>query len=374
MRSPVRQWDVYCRVVDNFGDVGVARRLAGDLAARGERVRLHLDDASALAWMAPGGTPGVELLGWDDNGVSAPGDVVVETFGCGLPQRLPERMAALDAPPAWIDVEHLSAEDYVERSHRLPSPVKVGVDGWLKRHFYFPGFTPHTGGLLREPGLAAARDAFDRDAWLAEQGIDALPGERLVSLFCYGDAPLPALLDRLGDTPTLLLAAPGAAAVRLASLLGPSLRRGALRARLLPWLPQAGYDRLLWSCDLNFVRGEDSFVRAQWAGVPFVWQAYAQQDGVHAAKIAAFLDRLLAAAGDADEAGLAALLRSLWLDWNGVAGPAARLPPMPSLSAWTALMRRWRGRLEAQPDLTSRLITFVDSLQPTGKPESTNTV
>ena len=380
MRSSPRQWDVFCRVVDNFGDVGVARRLAGDLASRGGRVRLRIDDASALAWMAPGGTPGVELLGWDDDdGGDGPGDVVVETFGCGLPQRFLDRMAALDAPPAWIDVEHLSAEDYVERSHRLPSPVKAAGDRWLTRHFFFPGFTPRTGGLLREPGLAAARDDFDRDAWLAAQGIEALPGERLASLFCYADAPLPALLDRLGDAPTLLLAAPGPAASRLTSLLGPALRRGALRARLLPWLPQTGYDRLLWSCDLNFVRGEDSFVRAQWAGVPFVWQAYAQQDGVHAAKLESFLGRLLAdadadAAADAAAAGVAVPLRRLWLAWNGVAGPGTELPPLPPLPGWNALMRRWRRHLEAQADLTTQLIAFVDSLRPTGEPDRPNPV
>ncbi len=358
-----RHWHVFCRVVDNFGDIGVAWRLAADLAARGEHVRLHADDASALAWMAPAGRRGVELLAWDGDGRPddpAPGDVVVETFGCGLPQRFLERMAALDPTPAWIDVEHLSAEAYVERSHGLPSPVKTAGKRWLTRHFYFPGFTPRTGGLLREADLVAARDDFDREAWLAGHDIAAQPGERLVSLFCYDAAALPALLDRLGDQPTLLLAAPGAAAQRLGGLLGPSLRRGALRARRLPWLPQTGYDRLLQACDLNFVRGEDSFVRAQWAGRPFVWQAYAQSDDAHAVKLEAFLDRLL----DAADAALAASLRSLWRAWNGLAGDGAALPPLTPLPDWAALARCWRGHLEAQADLTTQLIGFVETVRP----------
>jgi uncharacterized repeat protein (TIGR03837 family) len=109
-----------------------------------------------------------------------------------------------------------------------------------------------------------------------------------------------------------------------------------LRCVALPWLSQPDYDRLLWSCDLNFVRGEDSFVRAQWAGVPFVWQIYPQHDGVHAAKLDAFLDRML------DGAGLAAAtaLRRLWRAWNGL-GDAAQVH-LPAAAPWRELVLRWR--------------------------------
>ncbi len=357
-----RRWDLYCRVVDNFGDLGVAWRLAADLAVRGERVRLHADDASALAWMAPAGTAGVEVVGWDDEAPTlAPHDVTVEAFGCGLPDARLRRMAQCAAAPPWIDVQYLSAEDYVERSHGLPSPVRAGDGGpWLTRRFFFPGFTPRTGGLLREPGLAAERDAFDRAGWLAAHGIAVRPGERLASLFCYRDAPLAALADALADAPTLLLATPGHAAEGIAALPDPALRRGALRVQTLPWLTQPDYDRLLWSCDLNFVRGEDSFVRAQWAGRPFVWQAYPQPDGAHAGKLDAFLDRLL----DGADADTAARLRRFWLGWNGLTAEACTLPALPPLPAWRALARDWRDRLEAQPDLTTRLLGFVDALMP----------
>ena len=79
-------WDLFCRVVDNFGDVGVCWRAAADLASRGEQVRLWLDDASALAWMAPGGREGVQVLPWESaSAENAPGDVVIEAFGCELP-------------------------------------------------------------------------------------------------------------------------------------------------------------------------------------------------------------------------------------------------------------------------------------------------
>jgi len=114
-------WDVFCRVVDNFGDVGVCWRIAADLASRGEHVRLWLDDAVALGWMAPGGHPGVEVLDWlQEASALHTGDVVIEAFGCDLPAPFVARMAAAPRPPVWINLEYLSAEPYVERSHGLP--------------------------------------------------------------------------------------------------------------------------------------------------------------------------------------------------------------------------------------------------------------
>ena len=48
-------WDIFCQVIDNYGDIGVGWRLATNLAARGQRVRLWLDNSSVLRWLAPGG-------------------------------------------------------------------------------------------------------------------------------------------------------------------------------------------------------------------------------------------------------------------------------------------------------------------------------
>ena len=98
----IRLWDVFCRVIDNHGDLGVCWRLAADLASRGEAVRLWVDDPQALAWMAPEGAPGVQVLPWRDPGPwEQPGDVVVEAFGCDPPglfvQRMAQRSPALPA-------------------------------------------------------------------------------------------------------------------------------------------------------------------------------------------------------------------------------------------------------------------------------------
>lgn len=345
-------WDLFCRVIDNFGDVGVCWRLAADLAARGQRVRLFVDDASALAWMAPGGHPGVQVLAFDAASGCSPAPVVVEAFGCDPPSAYVQVMATAPLAPVWLNLEYLSAEAYVERSHTLPSPQRNG----LTKFFFYPGFTAHTGGLLREADLAARQAAFKAEDWLLAQGIGRRPGERLVSLFCYAEPPpgaLQAVLQALAAQPTCVLLTPTAQA--LLNTAAPPWR-DTLRLHTLPWLSQRDYDHLLWACDLNFVRGEDSLVRAHWAGKPFVWHIYPQHDGAHAGKLQALLQRM---PGPPEVA-------CLWRSWNGLTGPAGpagdaleRLLSAEGLAQWGRGVRAWRAQLLAHADLTSQLLRFA---------------
>ena len=344
-------WDIFCRVIDNHGDIGVCWRLARDLAGRGESVRLWVGHStgsgrSELTWMAPEGHPGVQVGEW--NGASsfpAAGDVVIEAFGCELPDSVVAAMAARAQPPRWINLEYLTAEAFAQRAHRLASPVMSGPGKGLAKHFFFPGFTPGTGGLLREPELQQRQAGFDRAAWLRTVGVEA-SGEQLVSLFCYEPAALPDLLRHLEENvqPTRLLVTAG----RATAAVQAQLRQHAparLAISWLPVLPQVDYDHLLWSCDFNFVRGEDSLVRALWAGRPFAWQIYPQQDDAHHTKLMAFLDWLQAPPS----------LRDFHAAWNGIAPTLPRL----DLRAWEPCIEAARIRLLQQDDLATQLLRFA---------------
>lgn len=355
-----RVWDLFCRVIDNFGDIGVCWRLASDLADRGESVRLWSDDMSALAWMAPEGHAGVQVLPWSA-AQSQPdcGDVVIEGFACVPPQTFVRTMARRAVAPVWINLEYLTAQPFAARNHGLASPQLSGPGAGLVKWFFHPGFAPATGGLIRESNLDARRRSFDSHAWRTARGLAALPEERRVSLFCYPGAALPELLHALSGQPTVLLAAPGAATDSMHQLLGPTLHRGALRGVALPRLSQIDFDHLLWSCDLNFVRGEDSWVRAQWCDRPFVWQPYVQSDAAHHAKLHAFLDLYLAGAAPP----LARDVRALWAAWNRLplaAGVTRQAPiELPDMVQWRVHQRRWCDALGAQVDLATQLLGFV---------------
>ena len=226
--------------------------------------------------------------------------MVIEAFACDPPDAFLDAMRQVH--PVWINLEYLSAEAWIESCHGLPSQRPDG----LVKHFYFPGFTPATGGLLREPGLSAERDALQASPEQQESVLRALgvpqhalsrrrDGARLVSLFCYPNAPVDALASALAadPRPTVLLAPEGVAPGLETACAAPG-RPALVR---LPFVSQPDFDRLLWCADLNFVRGEDSFVRAAWAARPLVWQIYPQHDPVHLDKLEAWLARYPATEG-----------------------------------------------------------------------------
>jgi uncharacterized repeat protein (TIGR03837 family) len=352
-------WDIFCKVVDNHGDIGVCWRLSVELARRGHELRLRVDDATALQWMAPQGHPRVQVLPWASKAQPQPGDAVIEAFGCELPEDFQAAMAATarvaGRAPTWINLEYLTAESFAERSHGLPSPILAGPAAGLTKHFFYPGFTPGTGGLLREQDLPERQARFDRGAWLRAHGIDPAEDAQHVSLFCYEPAALDDLLAAWSGAPyrTRLLVTAGraAAAVRAALMRAqahaPAASGSQLSITWLPLLAQRDFDHLLWSCDLNFVRGEDSLVRALWAGKPLVWQIYPQHDDAHHGKLTAFLDWLEAPAG----------LREFHRTWNGIAMHSSA----PDAAAWSSCFGRARERLLLQDDLVTQLLRFVAS-------------
>jgi len=299
-----------------------------------------------------------------------PGEVVIEAFGCNPPDAFVERMQR-PAPPAWINLEYLSAEAYVERCHGLPSHVGSGPGKGLVKRFFYPGFTTATGGLLREPGvLDAAHEASSNRAqrtdWLRPLGLNVPADARIVSMFCYASAPVGALLTHLqaigqlrspGQHPIHVLLTPGHAQ-QLAQhwLAQQGSDPNGVQLHALPALPQAAFDRLLWTCDLNLVRGEDSAVRALWAGKPHIWQIYEQDDGVHADKLDAFMNRWMAEW----PAPLRDSVIGWWRGWNGLGPLPDSLPEWQSeASPWALSSQASRSKLALQPDLASQLIQFV---------------
>ena len=165
---------------------------------------------------------------------------------------------------------------------------------------------------------------------------------------------------RDGDRPVTCLVPQGVAREQVAAFVGAGAvaTHGNLTVRTIPFLAQDDYDRLLWSCDVNFVRGEDSWVRAQWAGRPFIWHIYPQDENLHHVKLRAFLQTY---AGNLDS------LIKFSLRWNGADEPAAWSTSWTSLQAeFPAITERnveWQTLMLANGDLVSNLLDFARSLR-----------
>lgn len=368
------KWDIFCSVVDNYGDIGVTWRLARQLVAeQGVAVRLWVDDLGAFARLCPAIDPGravqhqdgVEVRLWCEPWPDVePADVVIEAFACQLPVAYVEAMSRCRHRLLWLNLEYLSAEEWVAGCHGLPSLQPGG----LQKFFFFPGFSDGTGGLLRECELLGLRRTFQqgeapRRDFLAGLGIELLPGARLISLFAYENAGLADWLQALAGEPepTQLLVPQGRILADLQGWLGEALapggsvRRGSLSVHVLPFLSQPDYDRLLWCCDLNAVRGEDSFVRAQWAGRPLLWHIYPQEEGAHWDKLEAFLASYSANLSSSTAEALA----GFWRAWNAGEGVA------PAWSALRACLpelnlhaEHWCAEQAARPSLATALEQF----------------
>jgi uncharacterized repeat protein (TIGR03837 family) len=378
---------LFCKVIDNYGDVGICWRLATQLQRQqGIAVTLWVDDLQTLQRICPGATidaevqqlAGVTVRHWRKQEgaflASDVADIVIEFFACDIPEGYIAAMAECNPRPVWLNLEGLSAEEWVEGCHTLPSPHPRLP---LTKYFFFPGFTNKTGGLLHESSLEEQRRQFQSDqaamtAFLAQFGVTPIEMTSLkASLFCYPNAPVSALFDvwQKGDTAITCLVPEGVAVEAIQAFLGgkakPGAARtcGALTVRVMPFLAQPDYDKLLWACDLNFVRGEDSFVRAQWAGRPFIWHIYPQDKNLHHVKLRAFLQRY--------SAGIESLIAAS-LHWNGAATEdiehQADWPvlwqsfqaDMPRIACRAA---DWRRQMLANGDLASNLLKFASSLR-----------
>lgn len=353
-----------CRVVDNFGDAGVCWRFARQLAREhGWRIRLTIDRPELLERLGArpeedAGRGAIVVERWCTSLRADPDDVIVSAFGADPPPALRASLAGEPRRPLWVQLEYLSAEEWVGTHHGLRSTKPH--DGAVE-HFYYPGFDERTGGLLREAGLFAQRDAFvgagEQRAWLARHDIDTEPDERIATLFCYPQAPLLPWFDAIvaGPTRWRVLVPEGVADAALVARFGESpapgrsVRNATLAVQRVPFLSQDDYDRLLWCADLNFVRGEDSWVRAQWAARPFIWQPYRQRDDTHLVKLRAFLRRMHAGR-EADAAMLA---------WSGDGDwPQAWRTFDAHLDETRDRYAGWAAKLGAQEDLCSRFVKF----------------
>lgn len=360
-------WDIFCRVIDNFGDIGVCWRLARQLANEYPfSMRLWVDEIAALQQLWPSTQlinqqqlAGVDVRIWIDSFEDiTPADVIIEAFACNLPENYLKAMKQASTPPHWFNLEYLSAEDWVEGCHGLAS---MHPSLGLKKTFFFPGFTTKTGGLLKEKSLLDERDAFDRKGFLQSLGVNEPQAGVIVSLFGYENAAIGSLIDAwITSDKSILCLVPASKILPDINkhlgqeiAIGDEFTRGSLRLKVIPFLTQIQYDYLLWACDINFIRGEDSFVRAQWAAKPFVWHIYPQDDDVHMIKLDAFLQRYTQRLNPE----LKDAITQLWHNWNrGSDCTSAWNTCMANNSDWLEHSQNWCNQLDSLDDLASNMV------------------
>ena len=340
-------WDVYCKVIDNYGDVGVCWRLARNLVQRGQHVRLFVDNADALAWMADLNDlahPQLAVHDWHD-ALDTCGDVVIEAFGANLPESTELALANAAAAGrmlSWLNLEYLSAEPTSKDNHGLSSPVSQGPAGGLMKQFFYPGFVRGTGGILRDD------DTYHQA--MTPQTLRWPP--KSMALFSYESPSLGLLINQATEMGMSIQTAAGRTTAHVQQLADQD-DIGVGNIGMLPHCTQQQFDTWLAEQDFLVVRGEDSLTRAIWAGKPFLWHVYPQEDGAHRIKLNAFLDWLDAPTD----------MRNAFKTLNGTRSLREDTLMFPSdkvrWQAWTQCVRAARSKLLAQNDLVTRLILHL---------------
>lgn len=368
-------YDIFCAVVDNFGDVATCWRLACQLHQRhGISVRLWVDNLTALKSLVP--TTQLDCHSQQLDGIQvclwtmpvqfdqvAP--VVIEAFGCELPQNY--RQAMLEYPSLCINLEYFSCEEWVLGCHGLRSFQSDG----LHKYFFFPGLVFGTGGVLYESDYEDQRLAFNQNqqlAWFHQWQWPRVHANSLrISLFGYENKAIIDLLAQAADYPVPIeFYCPISKLCHELSIhlehwqisAGNSYTIGQAHIHFIPFLPQAEYDRLLWSCDLNFVRGEESLIRGLLAAKPLVWHIYPTEDQAHWIKLTAFIHSLTMPDALAD-------LNRAWNAQERLTSFNDVMSHLPALTLWAQQRQR---PLLALDDLSTNLVRFIESkLAPSAK-------
>lgn len=337
---------LFCKVVDNFGDAGIAWILATGLAQDyGFEVTLFIDDVVTLQKLAPDytETENVRVTDLGPRDSETP-NLVIEVLAGTAPEDYIEYTAQHHKKPVWMIYEYLSAEDWVQDFHLKPSP-HPRLD--LPRTFFYPGFTAKTGGLLyRNQQKTRLND-------LENTKIPSPPLK--IGLFSYETPLVTRLLDvfAANPVPTQLNIPDGQITLAVAAFLGIAPPRNtepvthkSLQVRFTPFVPRNEFDAYLISNDINFIRGEESLTSAIMAAKPLIWHIYPQDEAVHMNKLAAFCQVYT----DGLSENMAQAFITLNQAWNGHGD----------------IKTAWESYIYHLPDLTRHAQKFATRMQQHG--------
>lgn len=350
--------DVFCNVIDNFGDAGFSLRLSRTLTDSGEKVRLYCNNIETLNTIISKQdlkNPLLTIKTWPDAQEYAPAQTVIEAFSCRLSDPLNQLLKAKHS--LVIELDYLTAEKFAEDCHGLSS----SSDG-LNSYFFFPGFTKKTGGLIFEEDF--------KKRVLAQNSLNRPDGDALkATLFSYENPKIKEILTNLNQS-NVSVELTVFAGKPLENInhqypdidlrIGQSKKLGNITLKATAMTDQNGYDELLLNSDFNMIRGEESAVRGMLCGKPFVWHIYPQDEDAHIVKLNALFDRMhdeLPASMHQD----IETIRHLNLEYNGV-NTNFQLPSINSfIKTWHEVTKAWAEHLFSLGSLTLNLKQFIES-------------
>jgi uncharacterized repeat protein (TIGR03837 family) len=351
---------MFCQVIDHLGDIGVCLRLARSLKALADwDLRIFCNQADKARLLIDPQVDRVEWHAWptDEACFEHVPEVILCAFGCDLPLGVRRQLELQCKNPAlpktlWIHLDYLSAEPWVEDFHGLSSYKPDG----LIQQFYFPGFGEKTGGLPGDPPSLLPSNQAQTSALR-------------VFAYVYKHAPLMTWLHALNLPIDLLTtedlanhwqtARPTIYVTTTSCEQHDEVGQAQIQFKTLAPCTQIAWDHTMLSCELLFVRGEDSWVQAMRSGIPWLWQPYPQELATMRAKLQSLLNIM---SEQLRKYPHWPLWRDAQLAWG--LGEEPDLKGFTNLclelGSWQAMARAWAAYCNRLPRLDQGLCHMID--------------
>ena len=280
--------DIFCQVIDNYGDVGVAYRLAREFKRvyPNKKLRFVINKTEELNLIRK--SEDIEIILYKDiSKIENSADLIIESFGCEIPKKYMDK--ALKNSKLIINLEYFSAEKWVDDFHLQES----FLGGNLKKYFFIPGLSEKSGGILLDNEFLERKKKVEanKEYYLEKFGIKE-KYDLIGSVFSY-EKNFDSLIEELKKLgkKIILLILSEKTQKNFIKYFDNGNNYDKIKFVKLPFFTYDKYEDLLALCDFNLVRGEDSFVRALLLGKPFLWHIYPQDENTHIEKLESFLEK-----------------------------------------------------------------------------------
>ena len=284
----IRSIDIFCQVIDNYGDVGVAYRLAREFKRvyPNKKLRFIINQMEELNLIKK--SEEIEIITYQDiSKIENSADLIIESFGCEIPKKYMDK--ALKNSKLIINLEYFSAEKWVDDFHLQES----FLGGNLKKYFFIPGLSEKSGGILLDNEFLQRKKKVEanKEYYLEKFGIKE-KYDLIGSVFSY-EKNFDSLIEELKKLgkKIILLILSEKTQKNFIKYFDNGNNYDKIKFVKLPFFTYDKYEELLALCDFNLVRGEDSFVRALLLGKPFLWHIYPQDENTHIKKLESFLEK-----------------------------------------------------------------------------------
>jgi len=285
--------DIFCNIIDNYGDIGVVYRLAKELEKRGNEVRIFVNKLNDVSKIIHNFNPqldyqkinNISFLNLENFNINQCAWVIIEAFGTDIPDSYINNLK--ESSKLIINLEYLTAESWAFDFHLKSS---ISPKPHMEKYFYMPGFHENSGGIILDENYLNLVEKMKNNKeiffnkFYSYLNITYNPNVYYINIFTY-NWDFDSFIKNLGKSSKKFIFFILDRRFQIPDNLPQNIQ-----IYELDYIKQEDFDIYMNLSDFNFIRGEESIIRAILSEKPFIWNIYPQEEDYHFVKLQAFLD------------------------------------------------------------------------------------